>query len=195
MHNQYIINFRPKRYHTDLAGCRDVLRRHYRSCSQRGHRQIPDRLPRGRRKQACDICARSKVSCDLDLPCENCLFSDAECTHSRTEQNLHRAPGARDCNSAREMHIQTSAENGPNVHKISIPFLLNWTNPNSRLTDTFQRISDDPLVLESTQTSDDTTNPRESGGHHTYVAHNLGSTCICYRHRRIQAISRHPTIF
>lgn len=73
-----------------------------------------------------------------------------------------------DSGSPTQTHAQTSTENSPNTYKISIPFLLNWTNPNSRLTDTFQRSSDDPFALVSIPNSDDTTVLRESRGTHTY---------------------------
>ncbi|OQU93942.1 Fungal specific transcription factor domain-containing protein [Cladophialophora immunda] len=49
------------------------------------------------------------------------------------------------------MIIQLLAQGDTGIHKISIPFLLNWTNPHRGLTDTFERSSDMIVHTESAQ--------------------------------------------
>ncbi|KEF52267.1 uncharacterized protein A1O9_11507 [Exophiala aquamarina CBS 119918] len=163
----WLCEFCKKTYHRS-----DVLRRHYVSCPHRNGRQIPDRLPRGRRKQACDLCARTRVSCDLDSPCENCLFSGSCCTYLRTERTA-RSPSTLSTGnygSLRSAPRQISNETGSTSHKIRISFLLNWSSPTSGLTDTFKRSSDDVAVHANTrsQSQDDTTFYCKAGGSESY---------------------------
>lgn len=129
-------------HHNDQSLCRDVLRRHYQSCPQRGQRAIPHRLRRGRRKQACDSCARLKTSCDLDWPCENCLLSDKTCSYLRIEAKQYHDKTQKSRSDPPPMTPQLLSHDDTEIHKISIPFLLNWTSPYRGLTETFERSSE-----------------------------------------------------
>lgn len=68
--------------HTDKLFS-DVLGLHHRRCPQRGDRPVPDRLKPGQPRKACDTCARDKLWCDFDQPCETCLSRGRECTFER----------------------------------------------------------------------------------------------------------------
>ena len=64
----------------------DILHRHYKSCRQRGDCPIPSAQPRGRRKQACDQCAATKVACDSSRPCQTCVGKDLDCSWTRVRE-------------------------------------------------------------------------------------------------------------
>jgi hypothetical protein len=49
---------------------RDIVRRHYATCASRGSHAVPGYKKRGQQPKACDPCARSKIACDAELPCE-----------------------------------------------------------------------------------------------------------------------------
>lgn len=128
---------------------RDVLRRHYQSCPQRGQRQIPQRLRRGRRRQACDSCAKLKTSCDLDWPCANCLFSDKTCSYLRIQAEKQHDIIPKSRSGSELTTSQLPSQEDKDSHKISIPFLLNWASPYRGLTDTFERSNDIVVGNES----------------------------------------------
>lgn len=64
----------------------DILHRHHKSCRQRGDRPIPLAQPRGRRKQACDQCAATKLACDSSRPCQTCVGKDLVCSWIRVRE-------------------------------------------------------------------------------------------------------------
>lgn len=125
----------------------DVLRRHYKTCPSRGNRPIPGPLKKGKQRRACDSCAVSKLSCDLENPCESCLVNNNKCSYVRifgtavpsTQERRDRLP-------APLGHLDIGGTNIfdslPGTHqlqsKASIPFLLNYTSSNTRsLKDAF----------------------------------------------------------
>jgi hypothetical protein len=64
----------------------DILHRHYKSCRQRGDCPIPSAQPRGRRKQACDQCAATKLACDSSRPCQTCAGKGHDCSWARVRE-------------------------------------------------------------------------------------------------------------
>ncbi|KAK9380274.1 uncharacterized protein V2V93DRAFT_381205 [Kockiozyma suomiensis] len=73
----------------------DIARRHSASCSSRGGQQGIPQQKRGKKRKACDACARSKIACDASELCRNCAMSSIPCTYFRlTEQsNNKKSPG------------------------------------------------------------------------------------------------------
>lgn len=147
---------------------RDILRRHYTTCPSRATQPLPRPLKKGKRRKACDCCAKAKLSCDFDSPCESCLARNTSCTYQRvgddtTSERDQIRPGAapsgfsecsnEQCNQS-NLHSSPSfvslKSNTPELYlgiqhrsKTSIPFLLNYTNPENRsLRDTFGFSSD-----------------------------------------------------
>jgi hypothetical protein len=117
----------------------DVLRRHYNRCPSRGGKAIPSQLQRGRRKRACDRCARLKLACDADLPCETCLSQGAICTGSRIDEPANTV------GSMVESHTHGNLPTPPDVvespihearasgrERVSLSFLLNYAHPKNR---------------------------------------------------------------
>lgn len=99
----------------------DVLRDHFQRCERRGNAAIPAQEERGRKRHACDRCARSKVRCDLETPCKRCRDVGRVCVKSRVRGG------------------SSSAESSPSditsSDRSSINFLLNYSNE----TDFFNR--------------------------------------------------------
>jgi hypothetical protein len=137
----------------------DVVLRHYRSCASRGPRPVPSPSKRGKKRKACDHCARSKLFCDFELPCETCLVSSKPCTYGRVA-NDSLGPNAQwseqnsSENHPQRVSISPSSVISPGIksdipflmeqlnNKVAIPFLLNYTNPQTKtLPDMFGRLS------------------------------------------------------
>ncbi|KAJ8065859.1 hypothetical protein OCU04_004963 [Sclerotinia nivalis] len=94
----------------------DAARRHSRSCPSRGHRPMPPLRPRGKQKQSCDSCAKSKRACNRGHPCEGCQLSKVPCTYYRSTGN-HEGPQL----------LQTTQETGASVQQLhgSVPAQFN----------------------------------------------------------------------
>jgi hypothetical protein len=60
------------------VGDRDVLRRHYMSCTARGFNPVPQYHKSGPKRSACDNCAESKIACNAEDPCDVPHFSFSE---------------------------------------------------------------------------------------------------------------------
>lgn len=136
---------------TDFDLFRDVLRRHYINCPSRGPQPIPGRLKKGKKTRACDSCARLKLGCDLDCPCETCLSYGLECTYTRLEQQHQQHQHQQQQQPAEAsltgpthnapQHAKPSVDDGTirrlktlglgrqERSKISLAFLLNYVNP------------------------------------------------------------------
>ncbi|KAH8819775.1 hypothetical protein F5884DRAFT_849078 [Xylogone sp. PMI_703] len=92
----------------------DVLRDHFQRCDRRGNSAIPAQEERGRKRHACDRCARSKVRCDLETPCKRCRDVGRICVKSR----VRGSPSSTDSNPS----------DITNSDRSSISFLLNYSN-------------------------------------------------------------------
>jgi hypothetical protein len=140
----------------------DAVLRHFRSCPSRGTRPVPSPLKRGKKRKACDCCARAKLSCDCELPCETCLVNGNFCTYGRAAENSVGSSTAQrveqtrttDYSESRTVSSTLSRVVSPGIetdvpslmrqlnNKISIPFLLNYTDPETKtFPDTFGRSS------------------------------------------------------
>ncbi|KIW64477.1 hypothetical protein, variant [Phialophora macrospora] len=92
--------------------------------------------------RACDSCARLKLGCDLDCPCETCLSYGLECTYSRISQQPQVHPRREGLSAPVTTAPQTSDQaltvaptsrpkplSRQERSKISLAFLLNYVNP------------------------------------------------------------------
>ncbi|CAD6442342.1 5adcff4b-b7b5-4f5f-af1b-8c894e5f0d47 [Sclerotinia trifoliorum] len=123
----------------------DAARRHSRSCANRGDQPMPPLRPRGKQKQSCDSCAKSKRACSRGHPCEACQLSKVPCTYYRSTGN-HEGPqpfqttqetGA----SLQQLHGSVPAQSSeagnkspapsitPQEHRVKFDFLLKYTTP------------------------------------------------------------------
>ncbi|KAH8803429.1 hypothetical protein F5884DRAFT_805488 [Xylogone sp. PMI_703] len=146
----------------------DILRRHYKTCPSRTSQPLPLPLKKGKHRKACDSCARSKLSCDFDLPCESCLARNIRCTYQRLEGNLSISGVSRLITPKSvgigylTQELNTSDLSSPTItahglyhgmerySKTSIPFLLNYTNPENRsLSHTFGFFSQSLAIFAS----------------------------------------------
>lgn len=73
---------------------RDVLRRHWKSCSVRTQFgiDIPEPIQAGRGRQACDECAAQKRLCDRSHPCRACNSRAKLCTYRRVVDQIQLQP-------------------------------------------------------------------------------------------------------
>ncbi|GAB1207873.1 hypothetical protein APSETT445_006608 [Aspergillus pseudonomiae] len=110
---------------------RDVLRRHYQSCKDKGSKPTPSEGKRGRKRKACDACVESRTQCDGELPCETCLHRGFNCSLSHIGEQDWKPRGNRDA--------QKKAED-TSINKIPVEFLLNYTDPASKTLYDVQRI-------------------------------------------------------
>ena len=129
-----------------------MLRRHYTTCKSRKQRPVPEKLKRGKRKVACDLCAKSKLWCDFESPCETCLSKNQECTYTRLKEDsspqnqsidTQVPPTVPNDGLEKGFHSATPSGQGDTEtvskpsQKASLPFLLNLTNPNNSLAGVF----------------------------------------------------------
>jgi len=82
---------------------------------------VPKQEDRGRKRHACDACARLKVKCDSEAPCKKCIDFGRECVRSRARNS---SVSESDGQSVAANELTTSDRN-------SIGFLLNCTNDQS----------------------------------------------------------------
>ncbi|THV47488.1 hypothetical protein BGAL_0307g00120 [Botrytis galanthina] len=112
----------------------DTARRHVKRCSPDGIGSSATEPPRtepsrrGKLRQACDVCAQRKLSCNTTLPCIRCVSSNVECTYQR--RNLPdpiplNDPPLDNPSPAGNMEAGSDATRG----KIPIQFLLSFTTP------------------------------------------------------------------
>ncbi|RAL16181.1 uncharacterized protein BO97DRAFT_440714 [Aspergillus homomorphus CBS 101889] len=113
---------------------RDVLRRHFQTCKQKGDYQVPLRRKPGRKRKACNACAECRSFCDGDFPCEACLQRGIDCSSTRirgddSKSNLPRQPLT--LQSPETLDNARKAGTVGRSVKLSIPFLLHYTNVES----------------------------------------------------------------
>lgn len=78
---------------------------------------MPKQEDRGRKRHACDACARLKVKCDSEAPCKKCVDFGRECLRSR----------ARNPSISESDRQSTSINDLASSDRNSIGFLLNCT--------------------------------------------------------------------
>lgn len=104
----------------------DALRRHYQSCPGIGSQKPLPHKP-GRRRKACDNCAKNRIICNGRLPCRSCSSQGTQCSYRRLDNHrdaqANASPG-----SSRTQPPQTSQdEPEDDSGKLSVPFLLNYS--------------------------------------------------------------------
>ncbi len=150
----------------------DILRRHYVNCPSRGSQPIPGPLKKGKQRRACDQCARSKLSCDFESPCESCLASRNKCTYQRIREEPRlsedltgeASASANFEQSAASVLIPDHREGSPILDddvqsrpscKASISFMLNDTDPEAgTLRDELSSSARESLDLSKSSNTD-----------------------------------------
>lgn len=122
---------------------RDVLQRHYKNCSQRGAQLIPRSTGPGRQRKACDRCARARITCSGETPCNTCKIRELSCTYQRLRNSARVSDsplgGTR---RSDEQHIPAGVreETGRADNKTPVPFLLNYTHPSNQTPGSSNRV-------------------------------------------------------
>ncbi|KAK9448412.1 uncharacterized protein V1518DRAFT_418894 [Limtongia smithiae] len=73
----------------------DIARRHAQNCPARGDKQHPVQQKRGKKRKACDACAKARIACDAAELCENCLAYGISCTYNRVNEDTAAAATTR----------------------------------------------------------------------------------------------------
>lgn len=137
---------------------RDAVLRHSRICRLREAQLVPGPQRRGKKRSACDNCAKSKLSCDADFPCEACLLNHRACTYDRLGgfSAASKANQKGDDTKIRGSHTDKSASQSTTtnlssdilslIHKsenqTAIPFLRKYVDPDVKsLPEVFDRLS------------------------------------------------------
>ena len=116
---------------------------------------VPQR--RGEKRSACDNCAKSKLSCDAEFPCEACLFNHRTCTYDRLGGCSEASRVTRNCNDTKSRGSQgdkssvqsttTSIRSDiPSLMQKSedqtaTPFLRKYVDPDIKNLPVFDRLS------------------------------------------------------
>ncbi|KAJ5569457.1 uncharacterized protein N7459_008887 [Penicillium hispanicum] len=131
---------RPDLFHeksiATARGIADALRRHYKSCSQIGIQPEPAPGRPGRRRKACDNCARNRIACDGNSVCGACEQNGNTCSYQRLGAPPSGLPGP-------PLNVQriairsygerrTTHQDSQNQSKVSVPFLLNYSAASSQ---------------------------------------------------------------
>lgn len=104
--------------------------RHTKTCKKKDNRSIGP-VERGRRRKACDSCARGRVACDGDSPCETCLLKGVDCLYScakqleTTSQDTHNREASELYQADHPVHKSGVGAHQTSQQRISISFLLN----------------------------------------------------------------------
>lgn len=81
---------------------------------------MPEPRPRGKQKQSCDSCARSKRACNQGRPCEGCQLNNITCTY-------HRSTG----NAGDLQPSQTIQETCPSLQQLPAPLSIKYEQANN----------------------------------------------------------------
>lgn len=137
---------------------RDAVLRHSRICRLRKPQLVPEPQRRGKKRSACDNCAKSKLSCDATFPCETCLFNHRRCTYNRLSGFLAASKISQNCSDMRASDCQaeepalqsTTTSLGNDIpsliqkseNQTAIPFLRKYVDPDIKsLPEVFNRLS------------------------------------------------------
>ncbi|KAH9207919.1 hypothetical protein DL95DRAFT_481807 [Leptodontidium sp. 2 PMI_412] len=167
----YILDFIGLFWRLCLHMTRDILRRHYKTCTMRGANPIPQAEPRGRRKKSCNRCSTLKMACDRGRPCQACMSANASCSLAQIQdadegqlpamnqmvrnEISAAVPSVSSGSSPSDMALDAAprplvtptmdgSEDFP-LEKVSMPFLVNLVSPESQaFPDTFGYMSFPP---------------------------------------------------
>ncbi|KAL2785024.1 hypothetical protein BJX66DRAFT_70268 [Aspergillus keveii] len=119
----------------------DVLRQHLRQC-RHSPRDGASRLLSGqkqtRSKSACDLCARSKLKCDSQTPCNNCSRRSVPCKYTREGYS----------DPYRAFHVASGPESGGSGIDTSAGLTVTQAPPTIDVQDTIRRESELPDAPE-----------------------------------------------
>lgn len=104
----------------------DTARRHFKACSPGSVDPLVAEARRGKARQACDICAHRKLSCDTASPCSRCVSSKVTCTYER--RHVDASTGESSLPAAAVVRSVGTASDSSRT-KIPIQFLLAFTTP------------------------------------------------------------------
>ncbi|KAL3424882.1 hypothetical protein PVAG01_04163 [Phlyctema vagabunda] len=147
----------------------DAARRHSKSCALRDNRPLPEPRQRGKKKQACETCARAKRACDRSMPCGGCQTSQTVCTYYQSQhdishlqqkqlevdsaessdKSLSDTSSSYTCSPAPQTLKPTASSalsSGSKYTRIDVQFLLNYTDPNSGALPDFFGVGGSSLV-------------------------------------------------
>ncbi|RDW74798.1 hypothetical protein BP6252_05940 [Coleophoma cylindrospora] len=109
----------------------DLARKHLKKCSADAHDFAFPSKKRGKKRQACDRCSRSKLSCDACVPCVRCHSNGVACTYQRLDTRALAAspPNEADSDSRPELVDPAEPRSSRDYGRIPINFLLDFTDP------------------------------------------------------------------
>ncbi|KAF2844023.1 hypothetical protein T440DRAFT_60675 [Plenodomus tracheiphilus IPT5] len=109
---------------------RDVARQHVKRCVVGGNEVIFPTMKRGKKRVACDRCAQCKLSCDTHTPCQRCQTNGTKCIYQQSDLGAHPTPYIQG-DSFYSLPVVPATDTSSNFERgrISIDFLLNFTNP------------------------------------------------------------------
>ncbi|PLB52453.1 hypothetical protein P170DRAFT_402660 [Aspergillus steynii IBT 23096] len=89
---------------------------------------------RGRKRTSCDQCSQTHTVCDGECPCEACLAASVDCSYNALKQpNPSPSVPIEHQFAEPEVSVREAGQESTNPsQKISIPFLLNYTNQSSK---------------------------------------------------------------
>lgn len=106
---------------------------------------MPEPRPRGKQKQSCDSCARSKRACNQGRPCEGCQLNKVPCTYYRSTASnagsqplpavqeasiaLQQPHDLVPAQSSRPSNSATAPGMPPQDPRMQFDFLLHYTKP------------------------------------------------------------------
>jgi hypothetical protein len=126
-----------------LTRCSDALRRHFKSCSEKGEGELVLSPKLGRRRHACNHCYTRKIRCDGKQPCARCSISQAKCSYMRDPLETALDPTTLDPTAIDQIAFDQSAlrrtsnnevsrpvgEGCVDQSPLSLPFLRSYTDP------------------------------------------------------------------
>ncbi|KAJ5999820.1 hypothetical protein N7481_000229 [Penicillium waksmanii] len=98
--------------------------------------QIPMLNKPGRRRKACDSCAKNRIVCNGGLSCHSCRSRGTHCSYTRLEAHPSSPSDSRPdtCRVSTRSQANRNGDNEPEfpTPKISVPFLLNYSATSNR---------------------------------------------------------------
>lgn len=90
----------------------------------------------GRRRKACDNCAKNRIVCNGGLSCNSCRSRGTDCSYTRLEAHPGLQSDSRPdtCRVSTRSQTNRTGDNEPRflAPKLSVPFLLNYSATSSR---------------------------------------------------------------
>lgn len=114
----------------------------------------------GRRRKACDKCAKNRIVCDGGVSCHSCRSQGAYCSYTRLEAHSSSLSGPRPDTLRISTRSQTlrNGDDEPKstAPKLSVPFLLNYSATSNRHPGEVNNVL---TALATTESKDETRDP------------------------------------